>query len=96
MAAVGEIPADSTSLDALAGVAPEPVLSRPDSKMMFILFILYLMINSTTFLMSFLAPVFGQKVLDGTNPSTAGVVLQGTFLVLAYILASYLSKRKVI
>lgn len=76
--------------DDLAG-AFAGVFSLANLKLLFILFLIFLFINSDMFIDRMLGKVDG-AVADGRMPTTKGTILQGTILVLLYIMADVLIK----
>lgn len=67
-------------------------LQMSNIKMLFSLFIIFLIVVSDVFTNSVLS-AFGSKAVQGREPTTWGVVLQGIFLVIGYILMIYLTEQ---
>jgi hypothetical protein len=64
-------------------------------KMVIILFLLYILISSNLFTNTILK-LFGNRFVHNNRPTILGTILQGIFLVIFYILFSYLTKNKII
>jgi len=92
---------DSVSLDAFgagAGAAAadkEPRLRVANLKLIIALFISFLVVVSDVFTNSIIAG-FGEKAIRGRSLTSWGVVLQGIFLVILYILSVYLTEHDVL
>lgn len=91
---------DSVSLETLAsaagaGGAKEPRLRMANLKLLVALFLLFVVVVSDVFTNSVLAG-FGEKAVRCRAPTSWGVVLQGIFLVILYILAIYLSEHGIL
>ena len=93
------IPADSVPLDLPAG-GPEyseaahekPRLQVSNIKLLISLFVIFMFVVSDVFTGNVVAG-FGESAVHGSSPTTWGVVLQGIFLVIFYILAVYLTEH---
>ena len=96
---MSQIPADSVPLAAAeaARKAPEaaPRLRVANVKLIVALFAIFLFVVSNTFTNSVIAG-FGEGAVLGGKITTGGVVLQGVFLVIFYILAVYLTERNLL
>jgi hypothetical protein len=64
-------------------------------KLVIILFLLYIFISSVLFKNSILG-IFGKKCINNGNPSCLGVIIQGIFLILFYMLFATLINRGII
>jgi uncharacterized membrane protein (DUF485 family) len=64
-------------------------------KLVIILFLLYIFISSILFKNSVLS-LFGKKCINNGNPTCLGVIIQGIFLILFYMLFANLINRGVI
>lgn len=64
-------------------------------KLVIILFLLYIFISSILFKNSVLS-LFGKKFINNGNPTCLGIVIQGIFLVLFYMLFANLINRGII
>jgi hypothetical protein len=73
----------------------EPRLRVANLKLIFAIFILFLVVVSDVFTNSIIAG-FGEKAVRGRTPTSWGVVLQGIFLVVFYILAVYLTEHDIL
>ncbi len=96
--------ADSVTLEELVGpeaaggAAPSgmaPRLGLGNIKLIFSLFMWFLVVVSDVFTNSIIAG-FGSSAVKGRTPTSWGVVLQGTFLVLGYMLLVYLTEHEVL
>jgi hypothetical protein len=56
---------------------------------------LYILISSNLFTNTILK-LFGNRFVHNNRPTILGTILQGIFLVIFYILFSYLTKNKII
>jgi uncharacterized membrane protein HdeD (DUF308 family) len=85
--------ADSVPLDAAAAPPSKKnrggTISAGNVKLIVALFFIFMLVVSSTFTEHIVAG-FGEKAVQGRNPTSWGVVLQGIFLVIFYILAMYL------
>ena len=97
---------DSVSLDALQleaagegsdkeGARKEPRLRVANLKLLVALFIMFIVVVSDVFTNSIIAG-FGEKAVRGRTPTSWGVVLQGIFLVIFYIIAVYLTEHHIL
>jgi hypothetical protein len=96
--------ADSVSLDALQATEGEsptkseakdrgrPRLGVSGLKIIVALFLLFVVVVSDAFTNTVIS-AFGQKAVRGRSPTAWGVVLQGIFLVIGYVLLLYLIDR---
>ena len=64
-------------------------------KSIVILFILFLLLISDVFVDNIIAQ-FGDRALTGRTPTNYGIVLQGIFLSLFYIIAMYLIENSIL
>lgn len=64
-------------------------------KLVIILFLLYIFISSGLFKNSILG-LFGKKCINNGNPSCLGIIIQGIFLILFYMLFATLINRGII
>jgi hypothetical protein len=91
--------ADSVPLDSLkedvARNKSAPRLSVGNLKLIFALFIIFVIVVSEVFTNSIIAG-FGEKAVRCRRPTSWGVVLQGIFLVFFYAIALYLTEHRVI
>lgn len=72
--------------DAKSGKSPR--ISVGNVKLIVALFLIFVVVVSNTFTESIIAG-FGEKAVQGRSPTSWGVVLQGIFLVIFYILAMF-------
>ena len=97
---------DSVPLDALQFLAAgeggdkedarkEPRLRVANLKLLVALFVMFIVVVSDVFTNSIIAG-FGEKAVRGRTPTSWGVVLQGIFLVIFYILAVYLTEHHIL
>ncbi len=87
---------DSVPLEALGdSAAPAPRFGVANLKLLLALFIIFITVVSDVFTNSIIAG-FGEKAVRGRGPTSWGVVLQGIFLVIGYILAVYLIEHSVL
>lgn len=95
---------DSVSLDALQGdPSPQPSgggknaprFSVGNLKLILALFIIFVIVVSEVFTNSIIAG-FGEKAVRCRSPTSWGIVLQGIFLVIFYILAVYLIEHRIL
>ena len=82
---------DSVSIDDDGGAAA-PRLRVANVKLLIALFLAFLAVVSDVFTDSVLSG-FGEKAVRGRTPTPWGVVLQGIFLVLFYVVALYLPEH---
>lgn len=73
----------------------EPRLRVANLKLIVILFIAFIVVVSDVFTNSVISG-FGEKAVRGRTPTPWGVVLQGVFLVIFYILAIYLTENQIL
>lgn len=73
----------------------EPRIQVSNLKLIIILFISFLVVVSDVFTNSIISG-FGEKAVHGRTPTAWGVILQGVFLVLFYILAIYLTEHQIL
>ena len=85
---------DSDSEDEDAATRATPRIRVANYKLMLALFFIFLIVVSDVFTNSIISQ-FGSAV-EGRDPTSWGVVLQGIFLVLGYILAVYLTEHGVL
>jgi hypothetical protein len=92
---------DSVPLDALQPLAAgeggdkEPRLRVANLKLLVALFVMFIVVVSDVFTNSIIAG-FGEKAVRGRTPTSWGVVLQGIFLVIFYIIAVYLTEHHIL
>lgn len=87
---------DSVPLEALGGASkPAPRFSVANLKLILALFLIFVFVVSDLFTNSIIAG-FGEKAVRCRAPTSWGVVLQGLFCVIGYVLAVYLIEHKVI
>jgi len=92
---------DSVPLDAFSnaeerhGGGKEPRLRVANVKLLVTLFIIFIVVVSDVFTNSIVAG-FGEKAVRGRTPTAWGVVLQGIFLVIFYVLAVYLTEHNIL
>lgn len=86
---------DPASGEAAAGKKREPRLRVANLKLLVALFIIFITVVSSAFTNSVLSG-FGEKAVKGRSPTSWGVVLQGVFVVLFYILAVYLTEHGIL
>jgi hypothetical protein len=96
---------DSVPLDAFSGGGDsddghhggrkEPRLRVANLKLLVALFIMFVVVVSDVFTNSIIAG-FGEKAVRCRTPTSWGVVLQGIFLVIFYILAVYLTEHHIL
>jgi hypothetical protein len=76
----------------------EKKVERPNQgmfKLIIILFLLYILISNSIFTNTVLK-LFGNRFVYNNRPTLLGTILQGVFLVIFFILFSYLTKNKII
>ena len=81
--------------DGPPGKDHEPRLQVANLKLIIILFVAFIIVVSDVFTNSVIAG-FGEKAVRGRTPTPWGVVLQGVFLVIFYILAVYLTENQIL
>lgn len=86
---------DYTPLKRPAPPAASPVLQSVDYKLLFMLFIIFMVVVSDAFTGSIISG-FGENAVKCRTPTTWGIVLQGIFLVVGYSSAVYLTKKGVL
>ena len=92
---------DSVPLDTFSdaedrhGGDKEPRLRVANVKLLVTLFIIFIVVVSDVFTNSIVAG-FGEKAVRGRSPTAWGVVLQGIFLVIFYVLAVYLTEHNIL
>lgn len=86
---------DSVPLVPCTSDAPAPRIRVANVKLMIALFLAFLVVVSDVFTTGILAG-FGEKAVRGRTPTSWGVVLQGIFLVLFYLLAVYLTEHHIL
>ena len=87
---------DSVPLEAFSGrESGEPRLKVSNLKLIAALFFIFLFIVSDVFTNNIISG-FGEKAVRGRTLTTWGVVLQGIFLVIFYVIALYLIEHKII
>ncbi len=84
---------DSVPLD--GGPAAAPRLRVANYKLLLALFLMFITVSSDVFTNSVVAG-FGASAVRGREPTSWGVVIQGIFLVLGYVLMVYLTENEVI
>lgn len=72
-----------------------PRLRVGNLKLILALFLIFVVVVSDVFTNSIIAG-FGEKAVRGRSPTSWGVVLQGIFLVIFYILAVYLTEHHIL
>jgi hypothetical protein len=77
------------------GASRTPRLRVANYKLLLALFIAFLAVVSDVFTNNVL-PCFGEKAIRGRTATTWGVVIQGLFLVLFYVLAVYLTEHQIL
>ena len=88
---------DSVPLDTFSDVedkhggGKEPRLRVANVKLLVTLFIIFIVVVSDVFTNS-----FGEKAVRGRSTTAWGVVLQGIFLVIFYVLAVYLTEHNIL
>lgn len=91
--------ADSVPLDALEPEEgprkEEPRLRVGNFKLLLALFVIFVVVVSDVFTNSIISG-FGKKAVRCRGPTSWGVVLQGIFLVIFYILAVYLTENNIL
>lgn len=73
----------------------EPRLRVANLKLLLALFVIFVVVVSDVFTSSCLSS-FGEKAVRGRDPTSWGVVLQGIFLVIFYIIAVYLTEHQIL
>jgi hypothetical protein len=86
---------DDPGYDAGAGSGREPRLRVANFKLLVAIFVMFMVVISDPFTNSVIAG-FGEKAVRGRAPTSWGVVLQGIFLVIFYILAVYLTENNIL
>jgi len=96
---------DSTPLDSVpigadsggsgSAVGGGPKLRVADFQLLAILFMIFMFVSSDVFINNVISGM-GKSAVRGRTPTTWGVVLQGIFLVLFYIVAIYLTTHGVL
>jgi hypothetical protein len=87
---------DSVPLAALVeGDSGEPRLRVANFKLIIALFVMFIVVVSDVFTNSVISG-FGEKAVRGRAPTSWGVVLQGIFLVIFYVVAVYLTEHHVL
>lgn len=87
---------DSVSLDPPSEKKhQEPRLRVANVKLLLSLFVIFVVVVSDVFTNSVISG-FGEKAVQGRSPTSWGVVLQGIFLVIFYILAVYLTEHHIL
>lgn len=92
---------DSVPLDTFSDVedkhggGKEPRLRVANVKLLVTLFIIFIVVVSDVFTNSIIAG-FGEKAVRGRSTTAWGVVLQGIFLVIFYVLAVYLTEHNIL
>jgi hypothetical protein len=84
---------DCVNINTIIGKKTNP--NTNTFKLVIILFLLYIFISSGLFKNSVLG-LFGKKCINNGNPSCLGVVIQGIFLILFYMLFATLINRGII
>ena len=79
--------------DDFAGMAKDMICSF-NYKLIFILFLLFLLVNSDVFMVRVLEKI--DNAYDFKSPTSYGVVIQGVILVMLYMVADVLIKQDVI
>jgi hypothetical protein len=77
------------------GESGAPRIRVANVKLLLAIFVAFLVVVSDVFTGSVIAG-FGDKATRGRTPTAWGVVLQGIFLVIFYILAVYLTEHNII
>ena len=88
---------DSTSIDAMTSKNTTSTTNSTATnfKLVLILFLIFIFIVSDIFTNTILS-CFGQRVVKGRHPTAFGVIIQGIFLIIFYILFATLIKKGVI
>ena len=86
---------DSVPIEAFAGHSEAPRLRVANIKLIVSLFVIFVIVVSDVFTNNIISG-FGEKAVRGRSPTSWGVVLQGIFLVIFYILAIYLTEHQII
>ena len=86
---------DAAPSEAGASKKQEPRLRVANVKLLLAIFVIFITVVSSAFTNSVLSG-FGEKAVKGRSPTSWGVVLQGIFLVLFYILAVYLTEHGIL
>ena len=73
----------------------EPRLRVENLKLLLALFIIFIIVVSDVFTNSVISG-FGEKAVRCRTPTSWGIVLQGIFLVIFYILAVYLTEHNIL
>ena len=85
----------SDSSDSSAKRKKEPRLRVENLKLLLALFIIFIIVVSDVFINSIISG-FGEKAVRCRTPTSWGIVLQGIFLVIFYILAVYLTEHNIL
>lgn len=72
-----------------------PTLQVSNVKLIIALFIIFIIVVSDVFTNSVIT-CFGEKTMCGRNPTSWGIVLQGIFLVIFYVIAIYLIEHQIL
>jgi len=83
------------SFNAEHGGHKEPRLRVANLKLIVALFVIFIVVISDVFTNSIIAG-FGEKAVRGRTPTSWGVVLQGIFLIIFYIIAVYLTEHHIL
>ena len=84
---------DYISLD--SDIESNAKISVSNIKLIAALFIIFIIISSDFFAMYVLSN-FGPNAIIGSAPTACGVIIQGIFLILFYLLAIYLTENNII
>jgi hypothetical protein len=76
-------------------ILPEVKLKVSNIKLIISLFVIFMFVVSDVFTNNIISK-FGEDTLSGRNPTAWGVVLQGIFLIIFYILAVYLTENNIL
>lgn len=74
---------------------PEVKLKVSNIKLIISLFVIFMFVVSDVFTNNIISK-FGENTISGRNPTAWGVVLQGIFLIIFYILAVYLTENNIL
>ena len=88
---------DAISIDSFAknNSTTSNTISPTNIKLVFILFLLFIFIVSDVFTGTILS-CFGHRAVKGRSPTAVGIIIQGIFLIIFYILFATLIKKGVI
>jgi hypothetical protein len=72
-----------------------PRLQVSNIKLIIALFVIFIIVVSDVFTNSIIAG-FGDSAMKGRSPTSWGIILQGIFLVIFYIIAIYLTEHQIL